>query len=123
MGPTTDASLQKSPSGRQTFKIYPPTNSGRGSGIQWRTEVHRRLECNYRGSWSQEQQAALAEDLRQLSAAQGEAVGAKLQPAQELKIRELKKEIAKQTRDRAAAAKGLMLAIDADDKDRILKSE
>ena len=123
MGPTTDASSQKSPSGRQTYKIYPPKNYGRGSGIQWRTEAQRRLECGFRGNWSQEQQAALAEDLRQLSAAQGEAVGAKLQPAQEVKIRELEKEIAKQTGDRAAAAKGLMLAIDADDKDRLLKSE
>ena len=118
-----DASSQKSSSGRQTFKIYPTPPFGRGSGMHWRTGVQRRLECAFRGNWSPEQAAALIEDLRLLSAAQGEAVGAKLQPAQELKIRELKKEIAKQTRDRAAAAKGLMLAIDADDKDRLLKSE
>jgi hypothetical protein len=91
--------------------------------MQWRTGVQRRLECAFRGNWSPENEAALTEDLRSLSAAQGEAVGAKLQPAQELKIRELKKEVAKQIKDRAAAAKGLMLAIDADDKDRLLQSE
>ena len=91
--------------------------------MQWRTEVQRRCECAFRGNWSPEQEAALTEDLRLLSAAQGEAVGVKLQPVQELKIRELKKEIAKQIKDRAAAAKGLMMAIDADDKDRLLQSE
>ena len=91
--------------------------------MQWRTGVQRRLECAFRGNWSPEQEASLIEDQRLLSAAQGEAVGAKLQPVQELKIRELKKEVAKQIKDRAAAAKCLMMAIDADDKDRLLQSE
>ena len=86
-------------------------------------EVQRRLQCAFRGNWSPEQEVALTEDLRQLSAAQGEVVEAKLRPAQDLKIRELKKEIAKQVKDRSTAAKGLMMAIDADDKDRLLQSE
>jgi hypothetical protein len=76
--------------------------------MQWRTEVQRRLECAFRGNWSPEQEAALIEDLQLLSAAQGQAVGVKLQPVQELKIRELRKEIKKQIKDRAATAKRLM---------------
>ena len=124
MDSSSDASSQKwSSSGRQTIKIYPPIPFGRGSGTQWRIEVLRRLQCAFRGNWSPEQEAALTEDLRQLSAAQGEVVEAKLRPAQELKIRELKKEVAKQIKDRSNAAKGLMMAIDAEDKDRLLQSE
>ena len=124
MDPITSEATQSpsSSQGRQTFKIFPLKGGNRGQGLHHRIGVKRQGECEYRSAWPRTQRDLLRVNEARLEALLAEQVQAKGQPAQEVKMRELKKEIDKQLEKRAAAANRLMHAIDIADKKRLLTS-
>jgi hypothetical protein len=120
---TSEATQSPSSSqGRQTFKIFPQKAGNRGQGLHHRIGVKRQGECEYRSAWPRAQRDLLRVNEARLEALLAEQVQAKGQPAQEVKLREIKKEIDKQLERRAAAANRLMHAIDIADKKRLLTS-